>query len=673
MDPTIGTVAQVSLASASAAATTNQQQPLLRFVSDPIAAQTIASQTITVQLGFSASSTNSAFAWTWMLTVWRPSTGAAVGQPINGITRPLSSAAATTAEVNSSLGSAGTSTSVTAANGDVLILEIWRNATVQTMGTSYTNTIFYDGTTEASATNNAAFLQFTNDVALASVTPAIALRDTSGGSASSSSTWTITLPTGTKNGDFLVLVLASANAAAAPAAPFGWTSNYTLPSGSGQNVAIYTAPYSAGLTLTFPAYTGSIAPPWICGSYYHQDGTTLLQVGNVVGTAKSASSTTMPTGAPTTGASVGEYEVLAYGVSMPSTSGLTQASGSTIDNRITVGSLPADTAAIGHNQTISLPASTTVTAFNQTIASNSSDTIGIGILLQLAPPRVPPAVPTDSYGSLVYNHASLQNYWRLDETSGVMLDYKGITDATVTSGITRGVTTPVAGPKLGAQYPTAANTEKIIALNGDFSTSSGAAWALELWFMLPTAAVAIGANLIFGMNAGGTNGFQLTTDSANTQLVFGQGLSTIASTGWTFTRDVWHHAVARYDGTTLYLYVDGTLRSSLAQSPSQFGTQTALGIGSANTGTGIGFRGSVDEVAFYRGAIASTMAADHYAAGFVTYQNIVGASAGMAGGRASFHTFDDDFNRANSTTIGGNWVEVSGSWSIAGNAVQSLV
>jgi hypothetical protein len=56
-----------------------------------------------------------------------------------------------------------------------------------------------------------------------------------------------------------------------------------------------------------------------------------------------------------------------------------------------------------------------------------------------------------------------------------------------------------------------------------------------------------------------------------------------------------------------------------------------------------------------------------------SYKNLTGAGAGVAGGRATFHTFDDDFNRADSGTIGGNWVEVSGNWSITGNAVQSLV
>jgi hypothetical protein len=34
-------------------------------------------------------------------------------------------------------------------------------------------------------------------------------------------------------------------------------------------------------------------------------------------------------------------------------------------------------------------------------------------------------------------------------------------------------------------------------------------------------------------------------------------------------------------------------------------------------------------------------------------------------------TFTDDFNRADSTSLGANWVEVSGDWSIISNQLSS--
>lgn len=164
MDPTISTVAQTSLAYATGAVTTNQKQPLLRFISPPIQAQTFAAQLLQIYGGISCSNTASVFSYTFILGIWRPSTGAAIGAIYNGV-GASNTTAATTSEANQ--GFAGVSSVVqTSLAGDVLVLEIWRTHIVQTMGTSYTNTYFYDGQTEQSASNNAAVLIFANNVTL---------------------------------------------------------------------------------------------------------------------------------------------------------------------------------------------------------------------------------------------------------------------------------------------------------------------------------------------------------------------------------------------------------------------------------------------------------------------------------------------------------------------------
>jgi hypothetical protein len=99
--------------------------------------------------------------------VWRPGTGTVVGRIWdslgggNSTTEPA--VAATEESADAALN--GT-TSVTAQDGDVLVCELWRDGTVQGMGTAYTNTVFYDGTTEGSASTNAAYLLFANDVAM---------------------------------------------------------------------------------------------------------------------------------------------------------------------------------------------------------------------------------------------------------------------------------------------------------------------------------------------------------------------------------------------------------------------------------------------------------------------------------------------------------------------------
>jgi hypothetical protein len=610
MDATIGTSAQTSLAYATDNVTTNQRQPLICFVSSPLAAQTISAQALTLRVGFSQSNTISAFTLQCVIAVWRPSTGVLVGRIHDGPTSAISSSAATTAQTDLSLNIAsGNTTSVTAQSGDVLVVEIWRGSGLQTMGTTYNNTIFYDGTTEGSTSNNAAYLNFTNNVTLETVTPTIATRDITEGQAGTSP-WTIVLPPGTVVGDQLIVVHGSSNITPV-AAPLGWTRDYQA-SAAGHYCAVYSAIYSAGLTLTFPANISTISN-WMCGAYYHQDGGR-LQIGNLVGVSKLAANTSLPTGAPTTGTSAGEYEVLAYGFAIDSgaEATITPQSGSTIDHTYCQSFAPNSSVALGHNNTVSLLASTTVTAFTQTLSTAATDTDGVGILLKK---RVPPAVPTDTYGALVYNSPNLVNYWRLDETSGPMIDYKGTVDLSVGTNITRGVATPIAGPKTGIKLPEAGGTERLYGL-GNFSTPTGTSFAFEMWFMLPASVTATAA-YVAGSNVSNIFGWWLQTNSACTAMTFAvAGGTAITSTGWTFTRDVWHHALIRYDGTTATLYLNGVSAASAAKTNNN--TIGEIALGNLSDSPGGSWRGLLDEAAWYFGTTNATMAAEHYAAGFVS-------------------------------------------------------
>jgi hypothetical protein len=142
----------------------NAQPSLIgRWVSGLIAAQTISSQQIDVQLANSESAGQSNFQVTYSLVVWRPSDGSVVGR-IRDLQH--SGTEPSTSEVNVNISNGGTSTSVTSQDGDVLILEIWRDSTTQTNSTARTNTIYYDGTTEGSNTNNAAYVNFANTISM---------------------------------------------------------------------------------------------------------------------------------------------------------------------------------------------------------------------------------------------------------------------------------------------------------------------------------------------------------------------------------------------------------------------------------------------------------------------------------------------------------------------------
>lgn len=166
MNTTIGTL-QKSIVKNTLANTNDQAVPIGRWLSDPIAAQTIASQTFTVHIGAAVSSTNSALTLTCNIELWRPGTGAVVSAlydvaHASGPFTPNPVVSLTEADETQST----STTSQTSQDGDIIIIEIWRNHAVQSMATSYTNTLFYDGTTEASATTNAAYLNFANTVTM---------------------------------------------------------------------------------------------------------------------------------------------------------------------------------------------------------------------------------------------------------------------------------------------------------------------------------------------------------------------------------------------------------------------------------------------------------------------------------------------------------------------------
>jgi hypothetical protein len=162
MTDTIG-VAQTSKAVTTAAVVTSQSIGVVRFATPLLAAQTIATQTVTLSGAYSESNTNSDYFAGWTMALWRPSSGAVITRAWNAIQSSTAEAGTTQTAFSRAL---TTNNALTVLDGDVLLLEIWRFANIQGMGVAYTNTFFYDGTTEASATNCASFLQFTNNVTL---------------------------------------------------------------------------------------------------------------------------------------------------------------------------------------------------------------------------------------------------------------------------------------------------------------------------------------------------------------------------------------------------------------------------------------------------------------------------------------------------------------------------
>ena len=177
MTATIGS-SQTSLAVTSAANTSTNHYYFTRFVSPPLAAQTIPSGTSNWSYDFGAKESNnsanfpvttSSVITSICVYVWRPGTGALVGTIVGGSSSSSYSEASTS---ESALSGTFSGASVVCQAGDVICMEIIFTTT-QGSSSSYTDTFYYDGTTTNSTSSNAAYLSttqtlyFYNAVALA--------------------------------------------------------------------------------------------------------------------------------------------------------------------------------------------------------------------------------------------------------------------------------------------------------------------------------------------------------------------------------------------------------------------------------------------------------------------------------------------------------------------------
>jgi hypothetical protein len=133
-----------------------------RFLSAPLGAQTF-SGTVTMSDAGAVSSGVRTLVAGYYIGVWRPSTGAKVGDlfaanPTTG-SPAWTGAGGTTAEEAGSSG-ANSLSSVACLDGDILIVELYSGGVLGLTSSR----VFYDGATEGSTTDNAAFVSFSSPV-----------------------------------------------------------------------------------------------------------------------------------------------------------------------------------------------------------------------------------------------------------------------------------------------------------------------------------------------------------------------------------------------------------------------------------------------------------------------------------------------------------------------------
>lgn len=225
------------------------------------------------------------------------------------------------------------------------------------------------------------------------------------------------------------------------------------------------------------------------------------------------------------------------------------------------------------------------------------------------------------YPGAVLTHPCLIHYWPADEASGDLVDRKGTGNLVRSTHSYSGVT----WPRYGQPGPTPdGGSVENDGLQGAASSHTGrfaytipaplwaaaAPFTVECW-IYPTAYPSSGAGMLLQIGPGSTGDYTAVFVQTN-KLYFGHGSATSIATTADLPLNVWHHVAARFNGTTLALFLDG------AQVATGAGDTTAPAAGSLgylNTVvTGVDpFRGRSAHLALYNCALSDAEIAAHYA------------------------------------------------------------
>ena len=216
--------------------------------------------------------------------------------------------------------------------------------------------------------------------------------------------------------------------------------------------------------------------------------------------------------------------------------------------------------------------------------------------------------PATTYESTVLADQPV-GYWRLGETSGTTLTAATGPNGTYGSGATLGSSSLVGDTDTAASLDGTANAYAQVAYSATINPSPQ--WTMEAWARPTIAKFAAVVSTVDSVST--WNGARIAEDNSSKK--WNAYVSGYTLTGAAYTLNSWSHLVLTYDGTTLRLYVNGTLANSATLAVTQNSAQP-LGIGAEwTTGWQYNFQGGIDEVAIYNTALSPTRIQAHYNTG----------------------------------------------------------
>jgi hypothetical protein len=217
----------------------------------------------------------------------------------------------------------------------------------------------------------------------------------------------------------------------------------------------------------------------------------------------------------------------------------------------------------------------------------------------------------------VLGTTGLSSYWRLGEAPGA--GTAAAEQGSVTGSYGAGVTLGQPGLLTGDSNTAAGvsgGSGSLIGFGDAFDFAGARKFSLETW--VKASSTDIYARRILSKelsNAAGLQGWFLA--SLNTRLQFTRLLNGNyeSVSGPPLQANTRTHLVITFDGTTLRMYINGTLIASSPSSQGMLDTSAAFTIG-AKAGGGGGFDGTIDEPSVYDNTVLTPAQIDtHYRAG----------------------------------------------------------